>query len=98
MATAPMHAPELPGVLAGLNSPPESNSALKDDASDSELSDLEPDQETSKIPDAEPAYVSDGGVPVFTPTMEQFKDFQRYVSFPCFSQPTFVLPHPQSRY
>jgi hypothetical protein len=61
---------------AGLSSPPESNNALKLDGSDSELSDLEePEEDIGEVlPDH-----YEGGVPIFTPTMEQFKSFQPYV-------------------
>lgn len=73
---------------AGLHSPPDSNPTLKDDGSDSELSDLEPDPEPEPVPapvtnellDLQPDYYSDGGVPVFKPSMEEFADFQRYMS------------------
>ena len=67
----------------GLHSPPDSN--MKD-ASDSELSDLDEEQAEQPAPasddigEIEPSYYSDDGVPVFTPTMYQFKDFTRFVS------------------
>lgn len=44
MATDVVALPMLEGAPAGLNSPPDSNPALKDPNSDSDLSDLEPDQ------------------------------------------------------
>jgi hypothetical protein len=62
---------------AGLSSPPESNNALKLDGSDSELSDIEEPEED--IGEVVPDHY-DGGVPIFTPTMEQFKSFTPYVS------------------
>jgi hypothetical protein len=43
MATDTVVVPVLDEAMAGLNSPPDSNPALKDTGSDSELSDLEPD-------------------------------------------------------
>jgi hypothetical protein len=71
----------------GLHSPPDSNSAPKDIGSDSELSDLEPDPdpepepepETNELHDLKPDHYSDGGVPVFRPSMAEFADFQRYM-------------------
>ena len=67
----------------GLHSPPDSNSAPKDIGSDSELSDLEPDlepePESNELHDLKPDYYSDGGVPVFRPSMDEFADFQRYM-------------------
>ncbi|EHK99490.1 putative DNA damage-responsive transcriptional repressor RPH1 [Glarea lozoyensis 74030] len=56
------------------------------DASDSELSDLEDEQTAAPKPepvddigDIEPEYYSDGGVPVFVPTMKQFEDFTLFM-------------------
>ncbi|KAN0110297.1 hypothetical protein V8E51_006684 [Hyaloscypha variabilis] len=67
----------------GLHSPPDSNSAPKDAGSDSELSDLEPDPEpepeSNELHDLKPDHYSDGGVPVFRPSMDEFADFQRYM-------------------
>ena len=69
--------PERPET--GLHSPPETN--MKDTSSDSELSDLEPENEKSDLGELHPAeYSPDGTVPIFKPTMEEFEDFQRYVS------------------
>ncbi|KAL7926478.1 hypothetical protein ACQKWADRAFT_280422 [Trichoderma austrokoningii] len=79
---------------AFLHSPPDSNDAGKSEASDSELSDLEdeppledapmlpPDlaAEEDDIGDIEPDHWSSGNVPVFKPTMEQFKDFKRFMT------------------
>ena len=61
---------------SGLSSPPDSNNALKLDGSDSELSDIEePEEDIGEVlPDH-----YEGGVPIFTPTMEQFKSFTPYV-------------------
>lgn len=79
VAAAPGPAPE----VNGLHSPPDSN--MKD-ASDSELSDLDEEQPeqpalaNDDIGDIEPSYYSDDGVPVFLPSMHQFKDFTRFVS------------------
>jgi hypothetical protein len=58
-------------------SPPGSaNAALKAEPSDSELSDIEEEEDIGEItPDHE-----ETGVPVFKPTMEQFKSFKLYVS------------------
>jgi hypothetical protein len=68
-----------------LHSPPPSNkdsTSLKLDgsASESELSDLEDSEDD--IGEVTPAFISDGGVPVFKPTMDQFKSFKVYVSLP----------------
>jgi hypothetical protein len=68
-----------------LHSPPPSNrdsTSLKHDgsASESELSDLEDPEED--IGEVAPAYIGDGGVPVFKPTMDQFKSFALYVGLP----------------
>lgn len=70
----------------GLNSPPETH--MKDTSSDSELSDLEPEPEKEtdttekgELGEVHPVeYSSDGTVPIFKPTMDEFEDFQRYVS------------------
>jgi hypothetical protein len=63
---------------AGISSPPDSNNAMKLDGTDSELSDIEePEEDVGEIL---PKRYEDG-VPVFTPTMEQFKDFTRFVGF-----------------
>ncbi|CAG8982063.1 hypothetical protein HYALB_00008790 [Hymenoscyphus albidus] len=69
----------------GLHSPPDSNTK---DASDSELSDLEEEQpeqpaqptDEDDIGEIVPAYYSNDGVPVFEPTMHQFKDFTIYMN------------------
>lgn len=74
-----------PAVEKQLHSPPESDKhspSLKQDgpASDSELSDIEEPEED--IGEVTPAYYGDGGVPVFQPSMEQFKSFKLYVGPP----------------
>jgi jmjN domain len=92
MSTDAMAVPAPEGEPVGLHSPPESNSAPKDLGSDSELSDLEPEPDTDELVGIKPEYISDGGVPVFRPSMEEFADFQRYVSWPSIS-PNFA---PQS--
>ncbi|KAJ4306797.1 hypothetical protein N0V88_000164 [Collariella sp. IMI 366227] len=69
---------------AGLHSPPESNNAMDVEASDSELSDLDEvackldGPEVDDIGEVLPADWS-GNVPIFKPTMEQFKDFKRFM-------------------
>lgn len=64
-----------PEVNGGLHSPPDStDAAAKNDASDSELSELEDsDEDIGEIcPDH---YADNGRVPVFKPTYHQFKNF-----------------------
>lgn len=83
-----------PDMAEQLRSPPSStkdSTSLKQDgsASESELSDLEDPEED--IGEVTPAYYGDGGVPVFEPTMDQFKSFKLYVGFRA-----FVGPWPQS--
>jgi hypothetical protein len=75
----------VPETEPQLHSPPPSNrdsTSLKHDgsASESELSDLEDLEED--IGEVAPAYIGDGGVPVFKPTMDQFKSFAQYVGLP----------------
>jgi len=64
-----------------LHSPPESSGSHKHEGSDSELSDIEdPEDDIGEIvPDH---YADDGRVPVFKPTVDQFKSFSRYASRP----------------
>jgi hypothetical protein len=81
---------------AGLSSPPDSNDALMLDGSDSELSDIEePEEDIGEVvPDR-----YEGGVPIFTPTMEQFKSFTPFVS-PTRNHYQFVLltqSHPDEK-
>jgi len=92
MSTDATAVPAPGGDPVGLHSPPDSNSALKDAGSDSELSDLEPDSDVPEPLNITPAYYSDGGVPVFQPSMDEFADFQRYVWF------TLPLPRPLSTF
>ena len=60
----------------GLSSPPDSNDALKLEGSDSELSDIEEPEEDigDVVPDR-----YENGVPIYKPTMAQFKNFAPYV-------------------
>jgi hypothetical protein len=78
-----------------LHSPPDSNNNLKSEASDSELSDLDEEPILSDAPMPAPPSENgqddkddigevlpdhwSGTVPVFKPTMDQFKDFKRFV-------------------
>lgn len=83
MSTVEMAVPG-PETENQLHSPPDSNQEsplLKNDASDSELSDLdEPEEEIGEV---KPAYYADDGrVPVFKPNEVQFKSFSRYVCLP----------------
>lgn len=56
-------------------SPPSANAAPKIEPSDSELSDLEEEDDIGEVtPDHE-----ETGVPVFIPSMDQFKNFKLYV-------------------
>lgn len=77
---------ELNGELAvngQLYSPPDSTNVPKQDASESELSDLEDheDKDESDFGEIEPAHwADDGHVPVFKPTYDQFKDFTVYMN------------------
>ncbi|KAF0325174.1 JmjC domain-containing protein [Colletotrichum asianum] len=77
---------------AFLHSPPDSNNAPKSDGSDSELSDLDDDavEAPPKQDEAQPEVEDDigevlpdhwsGTVPVFKPTMHQFKDFKLFMT------------------
>jgi hypothetical protein len=88
-----MALPTLPREQAGLHSPPDSNSTIRD-CSDSELSDLQPDlyqdpptfgpqtppQDSNDLRDVVPAEWSDEvgkSVPIFRPTMADFQDFEK---------------------
>jgi hypothetical protein len=77
MSTDAMAVPVPVGDPVGLNSPPDSNPALGDGGSDSELSDLEPESDPKDPLEIEPPFISEGNVPVFKPSMEEFADFQR---------------------
>jgi hypothetical protein len=94
---------------AFLHSPPDSNDAGKSESSDSELSDLDdepPIEDAPTLPpdlghqldddigDVVPDHWSSGNVPVFRPTMDQFRDFRRFVcrSPTPGSQPPLPLP------
>lgn len=82
MSVDAMAVPAVAAEEAQLRSPPQSNKdspPQKLDGSDSELSDLEEDMDIGEV---EPDHYSDDGVPVFKPTMEQFKSFKLYVSPP----------------
>ncbi|OLN86634.1 DNA damage-responsive transcriptional repressor RPH1 [Colletotrichum chlorophyti] len=76
---------------AFLHSPPDSNNAPKSEQSDSELSDLDDDAVDPTPPKQDEAQVEDdigevlpdhwsGTVPVFRPTMHQFKDFKLFMT------------------
>ncbi|ATZ51715.1 hypothetical protein BCIN_07g03050 [Botrytis cinerea B05.10] len=68
---------EQSAIPQGLASPPESNNTIRTDpSSDSELSDLE---FTADEPIEPEHYEDDGRVPVFVPTMAQFKDFNLFM-------------------
>lgn len=58
--------------------PPASDEGMeKKDDVDSELSDIDMDDDEGEI---EPDHFFDGGkIPVFKPTMAQFRDFQRFI-------------------
>lgn len=59
----------------------EMNVDPKKDSDDSELSDLELDDEDNDMEDVEPDHYWEGGkIPVFKPTMEQFGNFKKYIS------------------
>ncbi|KAH6885771.1 hypothetical protein B0T10DRAFT_491569 [Thelonectria olida] len=78
-----------------LHSPPDSNNNLKSDVSDSELSDLDEEPILSDAPMPAPPSENgqndkddigevlpdhwSGSVPIFKPTMDQFKDFKRFM-------------------
>lgn len=80
MSTVEMAVPG-PATENQLHSPPDSHKdspSLKLDGSDSELSDIEDPEDD--IGEVKPAYFADDGrVPVFQPTVVQFKSFSRYV-------------------
>lgn len=140
VATGPAPAPDAPKDQIEcshppqtnfLHSPPDSNNAIKTDASDSELSELEDEPaldgphpmlsaSADADPDAEPpkpdAQVDDqvdddqddigevlpdhwsGTVPVFKPTMDQFKDFKKFVRHAALRQVPLGAPtHPALR-
>jgi hypothetical protein len=79
-----------------LRSPPESHkdspSKIRDgSASDSELSDLEEQEEDIGVVEPD-HYADDGRVPVFKPTVAQFKSFTRYVGLPALQLPIQANP------
>jgi len=85
MSKAAMAVPALDSG-SHLHSPPDSSKespSHKNDGSgsDSELSDIEDPEEDIGIVEPE-SWADDGRVPVFKPTMEQFKSFPRYVRSP----------------
>ncbi|KAF2836895.1 JmjC-domain-containing protein, partial [Patellaria atrata CBS 101060] len=68
---------QLPGPKAALT-PPTSEDMEKRERSSSDLSDIE--EEDDDIGDVEPDHFYDGGnIPVFKPTMQQFKSFRKFI-------------------
>ena len=52
----------------------------KQEHEESDLSDLDMDEEEEDDEEIEPDHYSDGGkIPVFKPTMDQFRDFKRFI-------------------
>ncbi|CAD6443628.1 b60b918e-75f3-4fc0-b5f3-c5bdd1d0042e [Sclerotinia trifoliorum] len=68
---------EQSAISQGLASPPESNNTIRTDpSSDSELSDVDLSADDAIEPEH---WEDDGRVPVFMPTMAQFKDFNLFM-------------------
>lgn len=58
----------------------EMNHEQEKDSEDSELSELELDEEEEEEEEITPDHYWDGGkIPVFKPTMDQFRDFQKFI-------------------
>lgn len=76
---------ESQGKATGALTPPtseemNSDEVAKKESDDSELSDLDLDDEEDDDEDIEPDHYWDGGrVPVFKPTMDQFRSFKRFM-------------------
>lgn len=59
----------------------EMNIDPKKDSDDSELSELDLDDDDDELEDIEPDHYWEGGkIPVFKPTMEQFRSFKKFMT------------------